>query len=154
MPRDNPINPWRNATFADLEKACTRFAIALDGRERRSELSEGVRYLLIAIAARISTGNTVPGSPEQKLHGAAAPDLVDAFSCWYEDRREGVLRGLRMETLQRAADLALRREAARWIDPLEGALPTRPCYRGVADDAGMHACLSELAAMWIARRSP
>jgi hypothetical protein len=152
MPRDNPINPWRDATLAELERACTRFVIALDGRGQRSELAESVRYLLIAIAARISTGNTIPGSPEQKLQGAAAPDLVEAFSCWHEERREGVLRGLRMETLQRAADLALRREAARWIDPLTGALPTRPCYRGVANDAGMRECLVELAALRADRR--
>jgi hypothetical protein len=52
------------------------------------------------------------------------------------------------------ADLVLKREAARWLNPLTGALPSRPCYRGVDDDAGMRDCLVELAALWADRRSP
>jgi hypothetical protein len=74
------------------------------------------------------------------------PDMVGVFSSWYADRRENVLLSRCMEILRRAADLALRRGAARWLDPLDGRYAV--AHRGVADDASMHECLGELAALW------
>jgi hypothetical protein len=51
---------------------------------------------------------------------------------------------VRQQTLHRCADLVFGSDARCWIDPGEGALDDRPCYKALDSDEGLAECLRDL----------
>lgn len=109
MRRDDP-NPFRNATFCALHRACTDAVYELEqrrqsSRDEKEAFAKQLRFLLLVLALRFSTHATIPDSPEMPLArnphepfaaaflaGISAPRL--STSAPYDDSRCGVLRTL------------------------------------------------------------
>jgi hypothetical protein len=150
--RRSPSNPYANASFAELTRACMDAAGTLEqrrfsSRQEKEAFAERLRYLLIALGARVSTGKTIPGSPEMVLDRAIVPNLADEFMTWHakQARCDEIL--LRCWTLRRAADFVLAGNAEVWLNPGKRFDRSRPIDRAADSEDGLRQCLLELGAL-------
>lgn len=109
-------NRFAHRSLAALYTACQTRAGTLMGRgtprtpKQREDLAIDTAYLLLAIAARIQSGESVPGTPEKMMQGSQSASLVGAFGSYY--RREA--REARYRTLKRAENYVLGERADQW----------------------------------------
>lgn len=151
-------NPYYDQSLDALSTACNRLARELgDARQRspdeRRELAADVRHLLLAIALHFQVGDSIPGSPENKMRYGAQPNIVDVFGAWYRGQVETARHQARKEALLRAAHLVLDRAANRYLHPVLGVIRLGdPISVGTRSDEGLMQCLGELEEMRAGRR--
>lgn len=138
--------------FWQLSDACSAAAGALEERrprtrEEREAFAQQLRFLLLVVVSRLSTGRTIPGSPEQALAVNEAISVADAFSVWHRLACREALRSMRHHTLWKAADFVLGRDANRWLDPHDVLWNRRRSYLGVGTEGALAVTLQELEAV-------
>jgi hypothetical protein len=115
--------------------------------EERRELAERTRMLLLAVGLRLqSASKLTPSSPEQAV-GMSGGDFVREFDRYRIGLTRDGERRARHEAITRAANFALGRAAARWLDDPNVLWSARRSYIAAQSDEGFEACLSELAAL-------
>lgn len=147
-----PVNPYHNASFAELERACMDAAGILEqrrfsSRQEKEAFAERLRYLLIVLGSKVSTGKTIPGSPEMILDRSIAPNLADEFLTWHAKHAQCQEILLRCWTLRRAADFVLNNKAEGWLNPGIRFDRSRPIDRAADSEEGLRQCLLELGAL-------
>ncbi|MGN6518778.1 MAG: hypothetical protein ACTHK2_05055 [Dokdonella sp.] len=142
-------NPFIEQTLEELGSRCYEIAGELGSDRKRSieerrALVERTRMLLLALGYRLhGTSNGTPGSPEQAAE-LADGDFVREFERYRVSLMRDGERRARRETLLRAANFALGRKAARWLDDPDTLWSQRRSYVGAASDAGFETLLREL----------
>jgi hypothetical protein len=148
--RHAEINPYRDATFGQLGRACSEAIREFEERRQRTReekeaFAKQLRFLLIAIAMRLSNGATIPDSPEMTLSRANVCDVEAAFFEWYERTLRDEAAAIRVMTLNRAADFVLREGGALWVNP---GLPVpgrvRPIDHATTSEDALRQCLRSL----------
>lgn len=143
-------NPFADDTLHELGTRCHEIAGELGSDRKRSteerrELAERTRMLLLAVGLRLQGASKVtPSSPEQAV-SMAGGDFVREFDRY----RVGLIRDgerrARAEAITRAANFALGRGAARWLDDPNALWSARRSYIAAQSEEGFAALLHELA---------
>jgi hypothetical protein len=115
-------------------------------RDERAALADRTTALLNALAYRIEPKPYMPHEPEFYIEKGSA-DIAAQFATWNDSEVERAVCAVRSRTLDRCAELVLGRNARNWIDPGEGRLDDRPCYKALASDEGLAECLREIEGM-------
>jgi len=152
-------NPFADDTLQELGTRCHEIAGELGSDRKRSteerrELAERTRMLLLAVGLRLQSASTLtPSSPEQAVSMSGGNFLREFDRHRNALARDGDRRA-RREAIVRAADMALGRGAARWLDDPQALWSDRRVYIAEQSDEGFAALLSELAAAYLLAASP
>ena len=136
-------NPFAEATFVELQHACTEAIRALEqpafntAAEKRA-FARRLRFLLIAISMRLRCGPTIPGMPEMALDASPHATVVGEFMPLYERTVREEIEASRNFILQRAADFVLGKRGQVWL------LSENRVTRGRRADAELEEMLREL----------
>ena len=138
-------NPFAEATFVELQHACTEAIRALEqpafttAVEKRA-FARRLRFLLIALSMRLRCGPTIPGMPEMALEASPHATIVGEFMPLYERTVRQEIEASRNFIFQRAADFVLCKRGQVWLQCEHRA------SRGRRDDAMLEDVLRELVA--------
>lgn len=122
---DQRTNPYRHATPSDLHRTCCEIISALEAVQastpaKRRALVGQTRMLLLVLAQRLHEPS-MPATPEHCLRTSTNPDLVVELLKLHVNLTNEGLRAARTETIQRAADYVLRRDAWEWLHGKRGS---------------------------------
>ena len=152
MPEDayRHRNPFSDDTLQELGTRCHEIAGELRSDRKRSaeerrDLAERTRMLLLAVGLRLqSASKLTPSSPEQAV-SMSGGDFVREFDRYREGVARDGERRARAEAIMRAANFALGRGSARWLDDANALWSARRSYIASESDEGFAATLRELA---------
>lgn len=139
-------NPFHEATFSELQLACTEAIKALEQRATwtrtdKALFAKRLRWLLIAISMRLRCGPTIPGGPEMALTASPHATVVGEFMPLYERTVREEIEASRNFILQRAATFVLGKQGQVWL------LCEHRANRGRRDDQMLEEVLRELDAV-------
>lgn len=159
MPREVP-NPFREATFAELQLAISEASKTLDERSYRTKaekaaFAQRLRFLLLALWERFNTGQTIPGSPEMSLDREFAANVEKHYMALYRRLLDRETSDLRVFVINRAADYVLGKEGVYWVTPGPYSPGRERRVDAVWDsDEGLRRCLAELHELFARVRQP
>lgn len=143
-------NPFSDDTLQELGTRCHEIAGELGSDRKRSaeerrDLAERTRMLLLAVGFRLQSASKVtPSSPEQAA-GMSGGDFVREFDRFREAVARDGERRARAEAIMRAANFALGRGAARWLDDPNALWSARRSYIAAQSDEAFAEVLHQLA---------
>ena len=136
-------NPFAEATFVELQYACSEAIRALEERPfktpaEKAAFAKRLRWLLLSIAMRLRCGPTIPGMPEMALEASPHATIVGEFMPLYERTVREEIEGTRNYILRRAADFTLGKRADLWL------VSEHRIHRGARDDETLQMILQEM----------
>jgi hypothetical protein len=136
-------NPFHEATFSELQLACTDAIKALEQRAtwtraEKALFAKRLRFLLIAISMRLRCGPTIPGMPEMALSASPHASVVGEFMPLYARTVREEIEASRSFIMNRAADFVLGKRGQVWL------LCENRAHRGRRDDEMLEEVLREL----------
>jgi hypothetical protein len=143
-------NPFRDASFAELQLAIGEASKTLEARSYRTKaekeaFAQRLNFLLLALWTRFHTGPGIPGSPEMALERQFAANVEEHYMALYRRLLEDETRDLRVFVINRAADYVLGKEGVYWVTPGPYAPGHGRRVDAVqASEEGLRRCLAEL----------
>jgi hypothetical protein len=136
-------NPFAEATFVELQHACSEAITALQDRPfktpaDKAAFAKRLRWLLLAVAMRLRCGPTIPGSAEMALTESPHATVDGEFMPLFHRTAREQMEGTRNYILRRAADFVLERRSDLWL------ATDRRIHRVMRDDAALEELLREL----------